>query len=110
MKKLLCLVGLLFSISAQADRQNGEITGVIPFESGNKKLFFIQLKDNVSGGCNGTGRFVLESSKLSYSETVSAIMAAYFSKTPVQVEYTKTCNAWGNAYDISWICIGNIPC
>ncbi len=110
MKSFLCIAMLLVSFHASADRQNGEIIGFIPSESGSKKLFFIQLKDNVVGGCNVTGRFAFDSSKLNYDVMVSAMMAAYFSKTPVQVEYTKTCNVFGNVYDISYVCIGTIPC
>ncbi len=110
LKKILFMVLLLVPFYANADRQNGEITGVIAFETGGKKLFFIQLKDNVVGGCNVTGRFAFDSSKLNYDVMVSSMMAAYFSKTPVQVEYSKTCNVFGNVYDISYVCIGNIPC
>ena len=110
MKKILFFVLLSISFGANADRQVGEITGIIPYESGGKKLFFFQLKDNVSGGCNLSARFTFDNNKVNYDAMVSSMMAAYLAKIPVQVEYTKTCNSWGNSYDVSWVCIGNIPC
>ena len=110
MKKNILILCALLSFDAYAERQSGEITGVIPYQSGPNKLFFVQLTSNVVEGCNGSGRFVLEGTKLSYNENVSLLIAAYFSKTPMQIEYTKTCNAWGNAYDINYVCVGSIPC
>lgn len=110
MKKIILLILCLFPLGASAEKQVGEIIGFFPYEVGSKKLFFFQLKDNVGGGCNITARFAFDSNKVNFELMTSSLMAAYFSKTPVQVEYTQTCNTMGNSFDVSHICVGTIPC
>jgi hypothetical protein len=110
MKKLFMLLTALMSFNCFAERQTGEITGIIPYESGGKKLYFVQVRNNIFEGCNVTGRFVFDDSKLNHQAMWAMIMASYYAKTPVSIEYTKTCNVWGNGYDLVYVCAGSIPC
>lgn len=105
---VLFLISLSFSASAA--RQTGEIAGLVAYESGGKKIIIFKLPNNVSGGCNGTARFAFDSSKLNYDLMASTVLSAFHSKTMVQVEYTETCNAWGNSYDVRYVCLGDMNC
>lgn len=110
MNKIIITFLALLSFGAFAERQNGEISGLVPYEIGGKKILIFKLNGNVSGGCNTTARFAIDQSKQNYDLMSSTILSAFHSKTPVQVEYTKTCNSWGNTYDARFVCIGDINC
>ena len=90
--------------------QTGEIIGYLPYSQAGKEIIFFKLQGNVSAGCNITGRFAMDDSSLRYKTTVSAVIAAFHSKTPIMVDYSSSCNTWGNAADVNFICIGNINC
>jgi hypothetical protein len=103
---------LLLAISSNifAAKQSGTITGFIPYSTGTKEILIFKLKDNISGGCNTTGRFAIDSTSVRYKATLSAVIASYHAQTPIKVEYKQTCNSWGNSADISFICVGDISC
>ena len=54
--------------------------------------------------------FAIDSKTPKFEGTVAAVMAAYHSKSPVSIEYLSSCNAWGNAADIAFMCVGDINC
>jgi hypothetical protein len=107
---LLCLLASI-SMMTLADRQNGEISGLVAYESGGKKMLFFKIVGAAPAACNTTARFVIDSaSKINFDLMSSTILSAYHSKTPVQVEYNQTCNTWGNSFDARYICVGDIAC
>lgn len=113
MKKTIYLLALYFiANSVLAGTGTGKITGIIPYtKSATEKLFFIAVESKTnSPDCNTTNRFVLSSKDQSYSEMVSAMMAAYHAKTPVKVTGKDNCDDWGNSEGIRYVCFGNIPC
>ncbi|RZQ52627.1 hypothetical protein C1E23_13280 [Pseudoalteromonas phenolica] len=110
MKYLSMFLLLIFSFKTFAERQTGIITGLVPFESNGKKIIVFKLEDNVSGECNTTARFAFDDSKINYDLMASTLLSAYHSKTRVQVEFNRTCHAWGNSFDSRYICIGDINC
>jgi hypothetical protein len=110
MNKIIVLLSGILSFGVYAERQNAEITGLVPYESGGKKILIFKLKGNIAGGCNTTARFAIDDSKLNFDLMSSTILSSFHSKTPVQVEYNTTCNSWGNAYDARFICLGDINC
>jgi hypothetical protein len=113
MKKIFLAMFLMlssFSYGQEQLLQTGKITGYIPYEFEGKEVFVLQLEGNVSGGCNTTGRFAIDSSQLKFKATRAAVMAAFHSQTPVTVFYNQTCNSFVNTWDVRWVCVGNLPC
>ena len=109
--KFITTFALLFtSMQCYADAQSGKVIGYVPYHKGDMKNFALKLENNIVEGCNTTGRFYFDDSNPSYNEMVSSVMSAYHSKTTVAVHYAKTCNVWGNSYDVKYICIGAINC
>ena len=90
--------------------QGGKVTGYIPSDLNGKLLLLVRLEGNVSGGCNTSGRFAIDSSLPRYKSILVALMGAYHAQTPVMIAYTQTCNAFGNSWGIDYVCIGNVPC
>jgi hypothetical protein len=82
----------------------------IPYDDGSKQVFIFNFEGNVSGGCNSTARFAIDSTSLKFKGTTAALMVAYQSQTDVTVLYSQTCGAWGNAWDVRAVCVGKIPC
>lgn len=107
---IFLLTFILSSFNALAARQVGKITGIIPYESYGKKIVIFKIENNIAQGCNVTGRFAFDESKKNFDLMSSAILSAFHAGTTVQVEYSNSCNAWGNSYDIQYICFGDIPC
>ncbi|WP_444996098.1 hypothetical protein [Aliikangiella sp. IMCC44359] len=113
MKKLILvslLVGFISPAFAELKSHSGKITGYIVSKQGVEKLFFLKLEGITAGGCSSTGRLAIDSSSPSFDATQSAIMAAFHSKTDVNIYYNDTCNTGQNAWDILWVCVGDIPC
>lgn len=111
MHKILAVFILMsLAFSASAGRQVGEITGFVAFESGGVKKLTFKLVNNVSGGCNTTARYTFDESLRNFDLMASTILSAYHAKSLVQVEYFESCNAWSNAYDVRYICVGDINC
>lgn len=111
MKKLVAIMCLAFCAMANAQSfQSAKITGFIPSDYQGKELFVVQIEGNASGGCNTSGRFAIDSSQPKFKSVRAAIMAAFFSQSPIVVAYTQTCNAFPNAWDLSYVCVGSIPC
>ncbi|MEZ8142133.1 hypothetical protein A1OO_19385 [Enterovibrio norvegicus FF-33] len=109
-KKVSFFLLLLFSSTAIAERQSGQITGYIPYTNDGKKIIIFQITSNVSGGCNTTGRFAVDSLSPIYEGTISAVIAAHHAQSPVTIIYTQSCKAWDNSWDAQGVCVGNIPC
>jgi hypothetical protein len=110
MKKILFSILCLCATQASAQSQTSSITGYLPYQANGKQIFLFQLQGNVAGACNTTGRFAIDSSSLHFKSVQAAIMAAFHSQSTVTVAYAQTCNTWGNAWDISYVCVGNLPC
>jgi hypothetical protein len=110
MKKIVFAVLFLLSTSASAEFQTGKITGYIPTDYNGKLLLLVQIEGNASGGCNATGRFAIDSSAPRYKSILAGLMAAFHAQTPVTISYSQTCNAFGNAWDLTYVCVGSIPC
>lgn len=108
--KMLILFFSLISTSAFANFHSGEISGYIPYSQDSRKILIFKVTGMKGQGCNTTSRFAIDSNSLKYDATVSAIMAAFHSKTPVRVRYYDTCKAWGNSADVSHLCVGDISC
>lgn len=51
---LLCLFISHFSILAE--RQTGQISGLVAFEISSKKILIFKLQNNIAENCNNTGR------------------------------------------------------
>ncbi|MGF1708952.1 hypothetical protein [Enterovibrio baiacu] len=107
---ILPLTLAVMSFQASAAWKTGEITGYIPYSEGLKEIIIFKLNENPIGGCNTTGRFAMDSNSPRYKASVTAIISAFHSKTPVRVNYLSTCNSWVNSADASFICIGSINC
>ena len=113
MKNLLLASLLLLqlgSASAAVKSHSGKVEGYIVSKNGTEKLFYFKLEGNPTGGCNTTGRFLITDAATTHDGTQSAVMAAFHSKTNVNVYYDEVCSTGENAWDIRWVCIGNIPC
>ncbi len=110
MKLAILLCGILLSNIAIAAKHSGQVIGYFPYHTGQKEILFIRLDSGVSGGCNTTERFAIDSNSPGYKSTQASIMAAFHAKTTINVNYSSTCNVFGNAYDINYICVGNIAC
>jgi hypothetical protein len=78
MKKYLALVLTLasFAATAIADSQSGKVAGFGAGTYNGKETFVFKLAGNPSGGCNSTGRYVLDPLAPSYKTTVASIIAA----------------------------------
>ncbi|NOI94298.1 hypothetical protein F0232_04810 [Vibrio sp. T3Y01] len=110
MKSFIALTLVIAAFSTSAASQHGKVIGYIPYSVGDKEVIIFKIENNVSKGCNVTGRFAMDSSSLRYKATLSSIMSAYHSKTPIRVNYLETCNSWGNTADANFVCIGDINC
>ena len=111
MKNLMCvLLFLLVTTTSFAARQTGVVQGYVPYSDGDREILIFKITNNVSEGCNATGRFAIDNTSLRYKSTLSAIIAAFHSKEEISVEYLSSCNAWVNSADVNFICVGDINC
>jgi hypothetical protein len=111
MKRILLSLFFLLCTSANAAVfQTGKIVGYIPSDISGKEVFLLQIEGNVTGGCNVTGRFAIDSTQLKFKATRAAIIVAFHTQTALTVAYEQTCNSYPNAWDISWVCVGPLPC
>ncbi len=102
---------LMFSaLAANADSQSGKIVGFVPYTKGGKEVFLFKFQGNNTGGCNSSGRFAMDSTSLHFKATYAAILAAFNSQSDVFVAYSQSCNAWSNAWDVTYVCTGAINC
>lgn len=110
--KSLILLYTLASTIVFAGEGTGEVTGVIPYtKSDGSRIFFVSVASKTnSPSCNTTNRFVFSDIDPSFDVSVSAIMAAFHSKTIVRIKGSGTCTYWSNAEDARYICVGDIPC
>lgn len=109
--RLLIVIFMVFCVEVSAATQAGKIVGYVPYDANGKEMIFFQLQGNVSGGCNTTARFVIDSSSLKFRGTVAAIIAAYHAQADVTVIHQQSCSSWSNSWDAQAICVGNInPC
>ena len=111
--KLLCFVIIsAFSLSnAYAyPLDSGLIKGYLPYANGTKEIFFFKLEGTAVSGCNTTRRYAINSDSKNFKSVVSAVMASFHSKQSVKVHFSEACNAYSNAFDANYICVGDIPC
>ena len=108
--KYISVLLVAAAFSTNAEWQEGEISGYVPYSVGDKELIIFKLKDNVIKGCNVTGRFSIDDSSQRYKSTLTAIMSAYHAKSTIKVNYSESCNAWSNSFDANYICVGDINC
>jgi hypothetical protein len=107
---LTCIALIASPALAQTLSQTGKLTGYIPSQANGKQIFVVQLQGNVTGGCNSSARFAINSDSLSFKTTAAALMAAYHAQSDVTIFYSQSCTALGNAWDLGWACVGNVPC
>jgi len=105
---ILLLVGM--PSVALAEKQSGVVKGYIPYSSGGKEILIFNTTNSVAIGCNATARFAIDNTSLRYKATLSVVIAAFHSQKEIVVDYLPSCNVWGNAADIRYICIGEIAC
>lgn len=111
MKKIVTLIIFAFCLVAKAESyQSAKVIGFIPYDFQGRELFFVQIEGNVSGGCNTTGRFVIDSSQPRFKSVRAAIMASFYAQLPIVAAYTQTCNTYPNSWDLAYVCVGPIPC
>lgn len=110
--KIVFLITVVFSTShAQAyDLEGGFIKGYLPYAQGGREIFFFNVDSTVASGCNVTNRYAIDNTKDNFKSVVSAVMAAYHSKTAIKVRVIKECNVFPNAFDANYICVGDVPC
>ncbi|MCL6270741.1 hypothetical protein M3P05_12485 [Sansalvadorimonas sp. 2012CJ34-2] len=108
--KIYLVLLVIFSPSVFAGWQSGKITGYIPYSVDNKEVLIFRIVNNVGGGCNNTTRFAISDDNIRYQSTFAAILTAFSSNKMIRVNYTESCNAWGNSWDANFICVGDIPC
>jgi hypothetical protein len=110
-KRALLVTLLLLSTNTFAGTALGKVTGYIPYSTGGKELLFVKIEAHVdSPTCNVTGRFTMSSSDLKYESTNAALLAAFMSGATVRAKGRNTCNNWSNSEDLSYVCLGSIPC
>jgi hypothetical protein len=93
MKNAVVASAFLCATMVAAQSQTAKVARYIPFDAGGKQVFILQLQGNVSGGCNTTGRFAIDSSLRRFKSAQAAVMAAFHTQTQVTVSYAQTCNA-----------------
>ena len=110
-KRTICMTvvaaALLPSLPAWADTFTGRITG---YTSATTPMLFVRLENGPLGGCNTTGRFVMDGNTPKYKATLAAVMAAFHTQTPIKVHYTTTCNTWRYDWDLQFARVGDIQC
>lgn len=113
MKKFVALIIFTFCLVANAENYqspSAKITGFVPYDFQGKELFFVQIEGSVAGGCNTTGRFVIDSSQPRFKSVRATIMASFYAQLPIVVAYANTCNTYSNSWDLLYVCVGSIPC
>jgi hypothetical protein len=110
MKKVLFATLCICTTLAVAQSQTAKVSGYVPYDSGGRQILIFQLQGNVSGGCNTTARFAIDSTSLRFKSTQAALMAAFHTQSNVTVAYSQTCSAWSNSWDIAHLCVGIVPC
>lgn len=112
MQKFFLILVLLFSTAiVNAGNVVGKkITGYIASQNAGRELFIFQTEGQPTEGCNETARFAVDSNSPLYKGVQTAVIAAYHSNSDVSLSYLNSCNALGNAADIQWVCVGNLPC
>lgn len=109
MKPFLLLILCIVTSVAAAQSQSGKITGYIPYDAGGRQILVFQVEGNVSGGCNTTSRFAVDSNAPKFKGTQTAVMAAFHTQTDVKVLYSQTCTAHTNTWDVVAVCVGPLP-
>jgi hypothetical protein len=109
-KKIWMLLALTTG-TAIAGSGSGVMTGFISGVNGNGTAIFVfTTAALVAAPCNTTQRFAIVSSDPKYKDTVAAIMEAHATGASVTVIATGNCTVLQNAEDLSYLCVGTIPC
>lgn len=90
--------------------QQGNLKGYLPYAEAEREVFFFNLDTTTVRGCNTSNRYAIDSNHKNFKSVVSAVMAAFHSKTPVRVYFEEKCDTYSNSFDSRYICIGDIPC
>lgn len=103
---------LVSSVSLASGAATGVVTGYIPTAAGATEFFLVSTQTTIgtTPPCNITSRFALSAVDKKYKAVLASIVAAYHAGTPVYIVGAGTCNVWGNAEDISYVCFGSVPC
>jgi hypothetical protein len=97
--------------AAFAGTGTGTISGFIPGNpSGTAILVFSTTAQSDSPSCNTSQRFAISSTNPTYKDTVAAVLEAYATGASINAVGLGTCNVLSNAEDLSYICVGSIPC
>ena len=115
MRKVLLLSTLVATAAVAGSNPTGLATGVVTgFISGNPNgtaiFVFTTATWSSYASCNTTQRFVLSSADPKYKDTVALILEAHATGTSVTALGLGSCNALSNAEDLSYVCVGTIPC
>ncbi len=113
MKKMLTSIALtLMTAAATAGTGTGIVTGYIPGNPNGVAIFVFSTSTVSSplASCNSTQRFAISSNDPKYRDTVAAILEAHATGTPVTALGTGNCTVLNNAEDLSYVCVGTVPC
>ena len=100
----------MFCGAASADYQSGVITGYLTHKSASTPVLIVKVDTGTATGCNTTSRFAMAADDPRYQGTLAAVIAAYHTQATVKVAFTQTCTAWSNSFDMTYMCVGDIPC
>lgn len=112
-KPLLFYFTFAFSMASYAGTGTGKITGIIPYASGGDEILLIKIENTSSDtpSCNTTIRFAMKNTgNLNFKSTQVAALAAMMAGSNVIIRGGNTCDAWGNAETLLYLCVGNISC
>lgn len=101
---------MMISHAAIADVVTGRIAGYIPYANGATQLLFVRIEGAPTGGCNTTGRLVIDSNNAHFNATQAAVLAAFHGQAPVTAHYVTTCTKWPYDWDMQFMCIGTVNC
>ena len=110
MKKHLGWALALYAVTASADMQTGKIAGFVPGTYDGKEVLIFKLEGNLSGGCNTSARYAIDSSSAHFKATQASIIAAFHAQADITVSYSQSCNLFPNAWDVGYVCTGSINC
>jgi hypothetical protein len=111
MFRALFIVGLLAIVhAAHAAALIGHVTGYANVSSGSTPTLLIKIDTAEKVGCNTTGRFAISSADVRYKATLPSVIAAHATQAQVKISYDETCDLWSNAFNLNFVCVGDVAC
>ncbi|MDF1642703.1 MAG: hypothetical protein P1U80_00795 [Pseudomonadales bacterium] len=114
MKFKLCgLFGILLSSQVAATDYTGKIQGLVLYQisTTSPPILFITATSGVTGtDCNTTNRYTIHLDNDYGKAIYSLLLTAYATGEPVRLKGLGTCNNFGNAEDLRYMCTENGPC